>query len=256
LPLLQDEVTVAIDVTILVVDDEPRLREGIRLTLEAAGYQVLTAADGIEALAVLGSQPVDLILADIAMPRMNGYQMYERVRENPEWTAIPFVFLTARAMDSDVRYGKELGADDYLTKPIEADDMLAVIRGKLRRAQQMSQLAARLKASLGSEAGILIIGDLHIDPGQHRVWMGGEPIKLSAREFTLLEYLAWRANQVVSPQELVQTTHGLETDRVEAGALLRPLIRSLRRKLGYPVGDMGCIENVRGVGYRLSLRDD
>lgn len=242
--------------SILVVDDEPRLLEGIRLILEAEGYPVLTALDGIEALAVLQSQPVNLILADIAMPRMNGYQLYERVCENPQWVAIPFVFLTARAMDSDIRYGRELGVDEYLTKPFESEDLLAVVRGKLRRAQQLAQQSVHpaLPSALGPRA--LVVGKLRIDPGQYRVWLNGEPIKLSAREFTLLEYLARRERQVVSPQELILATHGLDTDYVEAGALLRPLIRSLRRKLGYPVGDMGCIENVRGVGYRLVPPDD
>jgi len=245
------------DASILVVDDEPRLLEGVRWILEAEGCRVLTALDGIEALAVLQSQPVDLILADIAMPRMNGYQLYERVCENPQWVGIPFVFLTARAMDSDIRYGVELGADDYLTKPFASEDLLAVVRGKLRRAWQLAQQAVPLVASpsaLGPRA--LVVGKLQIDPGQYRVWMDGELVKLSAREFTLLEYLARRANQMVSLQELIRATHGLDTDHVEAGALLRPLIRSLRRKLGYPVGDMGCIENVRGVGYCLVPPDD
>ena len=118
--------------TILVVDDQPDLLENISLTLESAGHQVLTAGDGVEALAVLQSQPVDLILADIAMPRMNGYQLYERVRENVQWVAIPFLFLTARAMDSDIRYGKELGSDDYLIKPIQPEDLLAAVQGRLR----------------------------------------------------------------------------------------------------------------------------
>ncbi len=84
----------------------------------------------------------------------------------------------------------------------------------------------------------------------------GKPLKLSAREFLLLTYLAQRVDQVVSAQELIRVTHELDTDRVEAGTLLRPLVRSLRRKLGYSVGEMGCIENVRGVGYRLSVPDD
>ena len=241
---------------ILVVDDEPRLRDGIRLTLEAEGYRVLTAGNGAEALAVLQSRPVNLILADIAMPRMNGYQLYERVRENPQWTAIPFIFLTARAMDSDIRYGKEMGADDYLTKPIEPDDMIAAIRGKLRRARQLAQRPASLAPSPALGSRILVAGKLRIVPGEHRVWLDGEPVKLSAREFTLLEHLALRVGHVVSPQELVKITHGLDAGRVEAGALLRPLIRSLRRKLGYPVGNMGCIETVRGVGYRLVPPED
>jgi len=236
---------------ILVVDDEPHLLEGIRLTLETADYAVLTARDGVEALLVLQSQPVGLILADIAMPRMNGYQLYERVRGNPQWVAIPFIFLTARAMDSDIRYGKELGADDYLTKPFNPEDLLAAVRGKLRRAQQLAQQPARFAQSSELGTYVLTVGDLRIDPGQHRVWLYADPIGLSAKEFTLLEHLAQRVNQVVSPQELIRATHGLETDYLEASSLLRPLIRTLRRKLGYSVGEMGCIENVRGVGYRL-----
>jgi len=102
----------------------------------------------------------------------------------------------------------------------------------------------------------VVVGQLRVEPGQYRAWMNGEELKLSARELELLQYLARRANQVVSPQQLVKVTHELDTDAVDAGNLLRPLIRSLRRKLGYPVGEMGCIENVRGVGYRLVPPDD
>ena len=130
------------NISILVVDDEPNFLDNIRLALEAEGYRVLSAGNGVEALAVLHSQLVNLILADIAMPDMNGYQLYERVRERPQWLTIPFVFLTARKLDSDIRYGKELGVDGYLTKPIRAADLLAVVRGKLRRAQQLVQSTA------------------------------------------------------------------------------------------------------------------
>lgn len=234
--------------SILVVEDEPSLREGICLMLRTEGYRAIGAGDGEEALAILESAPVDLILADIAMPRMNGYQLYECVRKNPRWLGIPFIFLTARALDSDIRYGKELGVDDYLTKPVEPEDMLAAVRGKLRRAQQLRQ--AEREARL-EDSCVLTVGRLRIHLAQHRAWMGESPIPLSSREFALLEHLARRAEQVVSLQELIRVTHGLSTDAVEAGALLRPLLRSLRRKLGYPVGDVGCIENVRGVGYRL-----
>jgi DNA-binding response OmpR family regulator len=137
--------------SILVVDDQADLLENIELALEAFGYRVMTAHDGIEALEVLKSQPVDLILADIAMPRMNGYQLYERVRDKMQWVTIPFVFLTARALDSDVRYGKELGADDYLTKPIQPEDLLAAVQGKLRRTEQLAQVASLPEAPLTLE---------------------------------------------------------------------------------------------------------
>ena len=237
--------------TILVADDQPDLVAMISLTLESAGFQVLRSGDGLEALAILQAHTVDLILADIAMPRMNGYQLYQRVRENPRWIAIPFIFLTARSLDSDIRYGKELGIDDYLTKPIEPEDLLATVQGRLRRTLQLAHLMAQPAAAAPMDQRSIVVGRLRIDLGQHRVWMDDQLVDLSAREFTLLEYLARRADTMVAPQALISVTHGLETDDVEAGSLLRPMIRSLRRKLGYAVGEMGCIENVRGVGYRL-----
>lgn len=238
--------------SILIVDDQPEILENLEMVLEASGYRVLTASDGMEALDTLQAQPVDLILADIAMPRLNGYQLYERVRKNPEWVTIQFVFLTARTLDSDIRYGKELGVDDYLTKPIQPEDLVAAVLGKLRRAQQLGALLPPAEKALEKEPSELIVGELRINAAQHQVWFGEQRIGLSAREFTLLYYLAERPNQVVPPQELIRATHGLETDHVEAGSLLRPLIRSVRRKLGYPAGETGCITNVRSVGYRLA----
>lgn len=238
--------------TILVVDDHVAVLESMALTLEAEGYQVLTAVDGVEALSILESQPADLILADIAMPRMNGYQLLERVRANPAWVAMPFLFLTARAMDSDVRYGKELGVDDYLTKPIEPEDVIAAVHGKLLRVRQLSGATGARGRTEGRESQMLDLGRLRIDASQHRVWMDDRPVRLSAREFMVLDYLARRSGQVVTPEELIRVTHGLDTNRVEAGTLLRPLVRSVRRKLGYSVGELGCIETVRGVGYLLN----
>lgn len=238
------------DATVLIVDDQPDLVESIGIALESAGHRVLSAADGLSALDLLEREHVDLILADIAMPRMNGYQFYERVRENQRWLSIPFLFLTARSMDSDVRYGKELGVDDYLTKPIQPEDLLASVNGKLRRARQLAGITRPAETPATDDAFVQV-GRLKIEKGQHRVWMNAEPIRLSAKEFALLEYLGRSSGKVVSAQELIKVTHGLNTDYVEAGTLLRPLIRTLRRKMGYDVGEMGCIENVRGVGYRL-----
>lgn len=243
------------NISVLVVDDEPDLLDNISLALEAEGYQVIIAQDGLEALDILEEQPVHMILADIAMPNMNGYQLYERVRENPEWAIIPFIFLTARTLDSDVNYGKELGADDYLTKPIRVTELLAVVRGKLRRAQQITQAMGQFPNASATEERVLNMGLIKIDRNQHRVWVEGKEVRLSAREFSLLECLAQNADKIMPPEDLIQVTHELETDSVEAGTLLRPLILALRRKLGSPVGESGFIENVRGVGYRLVVPD-
>ena len=137
---------------ILVVDDQPAMRRNIQMGLEMSGYAVVTAPDGIEALDVLKREPVDLILADIAMPRLNGYQLYEQLRQDPRWALIPFVFISARGLDSDVRYGKALGVDDYLVKPFELEDLLATVAGRLRRARELAQSASSVAAALSPAA--------------------------------------------------------------------------------------------------------
>lgn len=241
--------------TILVVDDHEAIQLYTEQVLRDAGYRVLVASDGNEALGVLVAHPVNLILADINMPRMNGYQLYAEVVNNPHWVAIPFVFLTGRTMDSDVRYGKELGVDDYITKPFLPDDLIAIVRGRLRRAEKLMTSAQCPGVKSAPNVSVLMFGALKINLDHHSVEIAGEPVNLSAKEFTLLATLAKREGCVVSPEELVYATHGLHTDCRDAGSLLRPMIRSLRRKLGYKAGEMGCINNVRGVGYQLIASD-
>ncbi len=251
--------------TILIADDQPELLLGIQMTLEAAGYSVLAAPDGNIALTMMRREPVDLVLADIAMPELNGYQLFEQMRVEPALLRIPFIFLTARAMASDIRYGKSLGVDDYLIKPLKPEDLLAAVEGRLRRSRELREALPMAVApaeapapadapspGAGEPAADRIeVGSLWIAPSQHRVWLKGAEITLSAREFRVLECLARRAGQVVPPQQIVQASHGIDTDDVDASGLLRPLIRLLRRRLGYAIGEVGCIENVRGVGYRL-----
>ncbi len=123
--------------SVLLVDDQPDFLDNLGLALEMAGYQTLMASDGVEALVALRSQPVDLILSDIVMPHLDGYQLYHRVRQNPEWAKIPFLFLTSRGFlsDSEIRYSKALDVDQYLTKPIRSKDLLAAVQRALQRAQ-------------------------------------------------------------------------------------------------------------------------
>lgn len=238
---------------ILIVDDQPDIREMIGLTLTAAGYHVISCGDGREALDHLPSQPVSLILADIAMPEMNGYELYEAVCANPAWASIPFLFLTARSLPSDIRYGKRLGVDDYLAKTVQPEDLLAAIAGGLRRAERLRLVASANTppAGGGRRDAVITCGALRIDTAQHRVWMAGAPIELSSKEFVLLTQLGRAPGDVVTVAELIRATHGFTASDEEASNLLRPLVRTIRRKLGYGVGELGCIESVRGVGYRL-----
>jgi DNA-binding response OmpR family regulator len=235
---------------ILVVDDDILLRQALISTLIDAGYEVMQAGDGRQALAILEQEPVDLIIADVSMPGMNGYQLLAETQKDSRFVAIPFLFMSGRVLDSDVRYGLELGADHYLLKPMNFEDLLAMVRGKLHRSKQMSRYL-NLSADAKPSEVVMDIGRLHIHLDQHRVLFAERDISLSATEFKLLVYLAENANVVVSPQDIVKETHGLDTDHIEASNLVRPLIRSLRRRLGYKTGETGCIENVRGVGYKL-----
>jgi DNA-binding response OmpR family regulator len=246
---------VEIDAQILIVDDQPTVRACLEQILLMSGFRVLAARDGEEALTILRAHDVDLILADIMMPNMDGYQLFEQLVENPDWVQIPFIYLTARVLDSEIRFGKELGVDDYLVKPVEARNLLAVVRGKLRRAHQVEQTSAQAQqltpGQPESTAGILCLGRLELEVGEYRVWFDKQPVELSNTEFLLLECLAKQANKVVPLPELIEATHGLDTSYREASNLLRPMLRSIRRKLGYDAGNLGCIESVRGVGYRL-----
>jgi DNA-binding response OmpR family regulator len=251
--------------TILIVDDQQEILDNLKFALENEGFHALVAENASQALAALRRESIDLIISDIAMPQTNGYQLYDTVRRNMAWVEIPFIFLTARALDSDIRYGKELGVDDYITKPFTLDDLLSTIRGKLVRAEQLKEVNIHsselpttpivyppdVKAKLTASEDEIAYGPLRVNTAQYRVFLNDTEVQLSVKEFALLEALAQAQGNVLSAQDLIIRTHQFDTDKLEAGTLLRPLIRTLRRKLGYDVGEMGIIENVRGIGYRL-----
>ncbi|PDV98274.1 response regulator transcription factor [Candidatus Chloroploca asiatica] len=235
---------------ILVIDDQIEHLQAVQMLLEAEGYRVTLCTSASEALTILETEPINLILADVAMPQMNGYQLLETIRRRVEWTGIPLVYLTGRALDSDIRFGKALGADDYLTKPIQPEDLLAVVEGKLRRYAQLLQQTPAVQPT--SVEQLLQLGPLLIDPERHRAWIHEEELMLSAREFTLLTCLVRQAGRVMSARELVRITHKLDLDDTdEARELVRPLVRTLRQKLNLSPGQPGSIETVRGLGYRM-----
>jgi signal transduction histidine kinase len=134
--------------SILVVEDDAALLDGLRDILELAGYGVVTARNGVEGLAALEQSVPDLIVSDINMPRMDGYQFYAAVRTHPEWVSLPFIFLTAKGEKADVRRGKMLGADDYITKPFEEADLLVAVQAKLQRRAQLNAARDRQIADL------------------------------------------------------------------------------------------------------------
>ena len=136
------------DSTILVVEDDSALLDGLRDILELSGYKVLTARNGLEGLVVLQKQLPDLIVSDINMPRMDGYQFYSQVRARPDWVSLPFIFLTAKSEKTDIRHGKMLGADDYITKPFEEADLLVAVQAKLNRHAQLEAATSRQVADL------------------------------------------------------------------------------------------------------------
>lgn len=158
---------------ILVVDDNPEFLNGIKLTLEMEGFKVITASDGQQALDRLRSLPIgqsqaspevkrlpDLILADIMMPAMDGYEFYSRVRAHPYTNRIPFIFLTAKSGEEDARHGKELGAEDYFSKLAPIEDLLASIRGKLNRVEQQRAIMAEFYEETGQSrntGGVILL---------------------------------------------------------------------------------------------------
>ncbi|TFG73763.1 MAG: response regulator transcription factor [Anaerolineales bacterium] len=245
--------------TILVVDDQLDMRILSMRILENEGYQVIVAEDGFQALSILAKQHIDLIIADVAMPNLNGYQLFERIHGNPDWANLPFIMLSGRALDSDIRYGKSLGVDDYMTKPFDPHDLVASVRGRLRRAEQLAgclDMMQTTESTVQSPIRQHDSGDaahhapLTIDTKRQIVNHGGCEITLSAREYRLLLFLYNNQNRVVPLQELISCTHGMRSNSEKAGQLLRPLVRSLRRKLGYQAGENSCIRNVRGIGYQ------
>jgi two-component system, sensor histidine kinase and response regulator len=128
--------------TILVVEDNPVMADGIRDVLELAGHEVFVAGDGVEGLGLMPRVRPDLIISDVMMPRMDGFEFYQAVRANPTWVFVPFIFLTARSQEEDIYLGKRMGADDYLIKPYDRDNLVATVESKLARSRAVSQAAA------------------------------------------------------------------------------------------------------------------
>jgi two-component system, OmpR family, response regulator len=219
---------------ILVIDDEERLVAGLRTGLEAEGFAVDVAHDGVDGLWLAREQPHDAIVLDIMLPGLNGYRICRQLRDDRIWT--PILMLTAKDGDWDQVEALDTGADDYLTKPFSNAVLVARLRALLRRG-------ARERPT------ILTAGDLRLDPAGRRVWRGEIEVALTARELSLLEFLLRRRGEVVSKREIL--AHVWDFDFEGDPNIVEVYIGHLRRKLDRPFG-RAAIETLRGAGYRLA----
>ncbi len=230
--------------TILLVEDEPTLLATIRYNLRREGYEVLTAADGEAALACAANGP-DLIILDVLLPKLDGYEVCRRIRR---YSSVPILMLTAKSEEIDRVVGLELGADDYLTKPFSMRELLARVKALLRRRDLLLEELAQRTAEATRER--LVAGDLEIDPAAHRVLKGGVPVALTPKEFDLLVFLVRHRGQVFSAERLLEQVWGYDS-AADTGTV--PVhIRSLREKLEDEPSRPRRIETVRGVGYRFT----
>ena len=224
---------------LLVVDDEPNIRELLSTSLRYAGFEVTAAANGREALDAAEEFQPDLAVLDVMLPDMDGFTVTRRLRAAGRH--FPVVFLTARDGTEDKITGLTVGGDDYVTKPFSLDEVVARIRAVLRRT-----------ASLDDDAAVLRVDDLELDDDAHEVRRGGEVVELSPTEFKLLRYLMMNPNRVLSKAQILD--HVWEYDFNGDAGIVESYISYLRRKIDVG-GREKMIHTKRGVGYMLRTAD-
>ena len=235
---------------ILVVEDDDALRETLAYNLGAEGYETLLAADGVTALEMARRQAVALVILDVMLPRLDGLDVLRQLRARPETAAIPVLMLTARAEESDVVVGLELGADDYVTKPFSWNMVRARVRALLRRGQRGNGGAGGEGAEAEPpESEPIIVGDLRIDVARREVRKGERVIELPARLFELLVYMARRPGVALTRGRLLERVWGYDfagdTRTVDVH------MRWLREKIEDDPANPQLIQTMRGVGYRF-----
>jgi len=218
---------------ILIVDDEQSLLDQLKRVFESQRYMVDTALDGEEALDKLFDIPFDLVILDIMMPKQDGLTVLREIRQ--AGMATPVLMLTARVEVDDKIEGLDLGADDYLAKPFSLDELLARTRALLRRAG-------------GQTDSLLVFKDLQLNTVSREVTKGGSPVGLTAREFSILEFLLYNKNRAVSRFSLAEHVWGDDFDPFSMSNFMDVHIKNLRRKIG-DSGHGNIIQTIRGVGY-------
>jgi two-component system response regulator ResD len=226
--------------TILIVDDEPTIVEVVGLYLQREGFRVLTANDGNAALQTVEQQRPDLVVLDLMLPGLNGLEVVKRLRSG---SALPIIMLTARSEEADRVVGLELGADDYVTKPFSARELVARVKAVLRRTHPEAAPAEPTGASA------LAIGGLRLDPAARTVTLDGQAINLTVREFDLLQFLMRNPGQVFTREQLLDNVWGY-TFASDMGTVTVH-IRRLREKIEPDPSNPVFLQRIWGVGYKL-----
>lgn len=221
---------------VLVVDDEPKIVKLARDYLEGAGFGVISAGDGQTALALARRERPDLVILDLNLPRLDGLDVARELRRE---SSVPLIMLTARSEETDRLIGLELGADDYITKPFSPRELVARVRAVLRRVQ----------GGVRSD-GVLRVGDLSIDLNGHHVERGGQPVRLTRSEFTLLAALARSPGQTYTREQLLDRLHGIVYEGYDRS--IDSHIKNLRRKLEPDPLNPTYVLTVYGVGYKFT----
>ncbi|RAK29340.1 DNA-binding response OmpR family regulator [Actinoplanes lutulentus] len=225
----------AVTARILVADDDPKHAQLIRLYLEREGHQVLTVGDGRAALEQARARKPDLIVLDVMMPLVDGLDVCRILRAESD---VAIVMVTARSAENDMLLGLDIGADDYLAKPVSPRELTARIRALLRRARN------------NTDSEVLRAGDLEVDGPRFEVRVAGEPVRLTAKEFGILELLAREPGRVFTRAQILDKVFGFEND--VSDRTVDAHVVNLRRKIEKDPADPRYVQTVYGRGYRMA----
>ena len=223
--------------TVLVVEDEEGFIDALTIGLDQEGFKVVVARDGLEALSKFDIVNPDIVLLDVMLPRMSGIDVCRQLRTK---SRVPIIMVTAKAAEIDTVVGLEVGADDYITKPYRLRELVARMRAVLRRSPLSID---------DEESGALVVGDVELDPEQHRVTVGSVDVSMPLKEFELLHVLMANAGRVVSRESLIDRVWG--SDYVGDTKTLDVHIKRLRAKVEVDPASPTYIVTIRGLGYKF-----
>lgn len=232
---------------VLVVDDEKLIVKGIRFSLEQDGLEVDCAYDGEEAFNMAQEKAYDIILLDLMLPKIEGYEVCKKIRE---FSDVPIIMLTAKSEDMDKILGLEYGADDYITKPFNILEVKARIKAILRRADKQAKSIEKEKSNMASNGNETVRGDIRLDMSGRRAYIAGVEVNLTAREMDLLELFVQNPNQVFTRDKLLDIVWG--SDYPGDARTVDVHIRRLREKIEPNPGEPIYVRTKWGVGYYLA----